>query len=406
MRILHVNVCAVSGSTGKIVSDITKVLSDSGHKSLVCYGANDHLEDDNYYRFCPEYERGINAICSRITGVMYGNYLSYSTSRLFKKIEAFTPDVVHIHCINGFTVDVFRLLQYLGTNRIKTVVTLHAEFMFTGTCSHAFSCDKWKDTGCHNCSRARSISKSLFDTSKYSWNKLNKSYSFFNTEQVVVTAVSPWLTARATQSPLINRFKIVTVLNGLDTEIFKKKEVIIDNYPQFDGFKDICLFVTASFSLDLNDNKGGHFLLELAQRHPDVLFVVASNYSSISDNLPQNIELFGRTRNQEELADLYNISSLSVILSKRETFSMVTAESLCCGTPVIGFKAGGPESIALKDYSSFVDYGDVEMLSSRMSFMLKQNWDSSVISERACEVYSKEKMVSEYSNIYRQLVEA
>ena len=79
---------------------------------------------------------------------------------------------------------------------------------------------------------------------------------------------------------------------------------------------------------------------------------------------------------------------------------------MCCGTPVIGFKAGGPESIALKDYSSFGDYGDVEMLSSRMSFMLKLNWDSSVISERACEVYSKEKMVSEYSNIYRQLVEA
>ncbi len=34
---------------------------------------------------------------------------------------------------------------------------------------------------------------------------------------------------------------------------------------------------------------------------------------------------------------------------------MVTAESLCCGTPVVGFTAGGPESIAIDAFSNFVE---------------------------------------------------
>jgi glycosyltransferase involved in cell wall biosynthesis len=37
---------------------------------------------------------------------------------------------------------------------------------------------------------------------------------------------------------------------------------------------------------------------------------------------------------------------------------MIVAESLCCGTPVVGFKAGGPESIAIDDYCVFVQFLD------------------------------------------------
>ena len=41
---------------------------------------------------------------------------------------------------------------------------------------------------------------------------------------------------------------------------------------------------------------------------------------------------------------------------------MVTAESLCCGTPVVGFKAGAPEQIAIKEFSEFVEYGDLNFI--------------------------------------------
>ena len=50
---------------------------------------------------------------------------------------------------------------------------------------------------------------------------------------------------------------------------------------------------------------------------------------------------------------------------------MMTTESLCCGTPVIEFKAGGPESIALESFSSFVEYGDIDVLERELRIVLK-----------------------------------
>ena len=41
---------------------------------------------------------------------------------------------------------------------------------------------------------------------------------------------------------------------------------------------------------------------------------------------------------------------------------MIVAESLCCGTPVVGFKAGAPEQITIKEYSEFSEFGNIEIL--------------------------------------------
>ena len=405
MRVMHVNVCASIGSTGKIISDISQVLKKNGHDVLICYGANEHLSSNEYYRFCTEFERGLNAVASRITGIMYGFYPSRSTKKLFYRIKLFNPDIVHLHCINGFTVDVFQLLRYLGGQGIKTVLTLHAEFMYTGTCSHSFDCDKWR-TGCYDCSRARSISKSIFDKACFSWHKMSDAFASFKTENLIITSVSPWLKGRASSSPFLSRFRNEVVLNGLDTSIFRFKKVDINKYELLkDISAPICLFVTASFSVQTNDNKGGHYILRLADLNPHIIFVVIAFYTEIHKTDKENVVIWGRTRTQEELADLYNIAKVSVVLSKRETFSMVTAESLSCGTPVVGFQAGGPESIAIKDYTSFVEYNDIPSLSKEVNKFVNLDLDSATISNMARRQYSRERMTDSYMEVYNSLRE-
>ena len=83
---------------------------------------------------------------------------------------------------------------------------------------------------------------------------------------------------------------------------------------------------------------------------------------------------------------------------------MVTAESLCCGTPVVGFKAGGPESIALKDYSIFVEQENDGELEIALRKMLSSSANKIEISREACPQYNKEKMCEEYYRIYRELL--
>jgi len=115
--------------------------------------------------------------------------------------------------------------------------------------------------------------------------------------------------------------------------------------------------------------------------------------------------MLGRLDNQDTLAQYYSMADLTILTSKRETFSMVVAESLCCGTPVVGFQAGGPESIALPEYSEFVEQGNVEALKKAVLHVLSQKMGRDDIAKTAGNVYSGERMVREYLQIYEELME-
>lgn len=83
---------------------------------------------------------------------------------------------------------------------------------------------------------------------------------------------------------------------------------------------------------------------------------------------------------------------------------MVCAESLCCGTPVIGFKAGGPETIALPDYSRFVDYGDIDALKDVLMDELNKRREKEFVAEQSKAIYDKSIMAEEYLRVYKSLL--
>ena len=137
----------------------------------------------------------------------------------------------------------------------------------------------------------------------------------------------------------------------------------------------------------------------------DVAFVVVGN-TDRSLSMPENVLDVGRVEDQSELAAFYSLADVTLLTSEKETFSMVCAESLCCGTPVVGFQAGAPEGISLPDYSSFVKYGDTEELQRQLrSFLWERQWDGQEISGQAAHQYSREMMADHYQNIYMDLME-
>ena len=403
MKILQVNCVYRKGSTGKIVYDIHTELQRQGIESIVCYGRGVKVDETHVYKVCPEWYSKLNNLWSRITGVMYGG-LWFSTHKLMRIIEREKPDIVHLHCINGYFVNIYKIVGYLNRHKIKTVLSLHAEFMHTANCGHAFECEKWK-TGCGHCPRVKQETKTWFiDGTHHSWQLMKEAFEGFG-DHLIVTSVSPWLENRAKQSPILSFAKHLTVLNGLDTDIFrnydKLKSRTLFEIP-FD--KKVAFHATASFSTDRNSLKGGCWVCELARLMPDVLFIIAGPYSE-GIAVPANVRLMGRISCQTSLAELYAAADITVITSRRETFSMVTAESLCCGTPVVGFRAGAPEEIALTDYSSFVDYGNIIKLKQMVSSFLNKSWDSSRIEHDAHLKYSREIMTDKYIQIYKSLID-
>ena len=409
MKILQVNVVADSGSTGKIVACVDAELRRRGHESLVCYGRKAAAAADGRLKFGSEWEAAASKVVNRAGRLMYASS-PLATRRLMRKIRREHPDVVHLHCINGYCVDIYRLLHFLAAEGIKTVVTHHAEFFYTANCGHALDCMAFTEAdGCRRCPRPRAATGALMaDRANTSWRRMREAFAAFAPGQLVFTAVSPWVAGRSKFSPVTAGHECRVVENGLDDSVFcyqadgdrRAERALVP-----DCHERMVLHVTASFSDAPGTFKGGDEIVALARLMPDVTFVVAASYVDIKGELPANLYVHGRTRDQHELAALYRAADATVIASKRETFSMIVAESLCCGTPVAGYRAGGPESIAIEPYCRFVDRAEgTAALAAALRHLMAEPFDPDEISAQAIEKFSSQRMAENYINVYNTLL--
>ncbi len=398
MRILQINNVYDRLSTGKIVADLHREYMERGMESYVSYARGPKVYQPNVQKFNWEFYAHVNKVRAYLTGILYGgNFIS--TLRLFSQIKTISPDIVHLHCINDDSVNIYWLLKYLKKKGIRTVVTEHAEFFHTGNCGHAYECSRWHN-GCGKCSQIRSM-KVLFDNTHIAWKKMMNAFDGFDKEKLRLTTVSPWLKSRALKNSHFSKYECTPVLNGIDTNLFYRRANNLSDRQNI-GLTDrqIVMFVTSHFPAIV---KGSQYIMELAQRMPDVDFLVLGEKGEVKD-LPQNIRLLGRVYERDKMALYYSLSDATILVSKAETFSMPVAESLCCGTPVVGFKAGGPESICLEEYCKFVDYGDVDSLQQALSYTLSQSFDRDKMSREAILKYSKKAMADGYIAVYNSLM--
>jgi len=401
MRILQINVVFNEGSTGKIVYDIHTQLLKNGHSSIVLHGAGLKHDDKNVHKIASLNEWRLYGLYSKLTGLPYSGCY-FSTEKILKKITAHKPDIVHIHVINGYFVNHYKLLKFLKDRKILTIITLHAEFMYTGKCGHSYDCNKWL-TLCGNCPQIHSTPISwFFDKTASEWKRKEAMFQGFN--NLMIVSVSQWLNDRAQQSPFFKGKKLTVIGNGIDTtNVFHPKST--DRLRQMHNIKKeekVLLHVTASFT---DPFKGGKYILELANNFlSEKIKIIVLGDNGYFGNLPENVILLKHVKNQKELASYYSMADLTVLASKKETFSMVCAESLSCGTPVVGFKAGAPERVALSDYSEFVEYGNIEDLETCIkNWINKKALLTEALVNEAKEHYSRQRMYKKYSILYNDL---
>jgi len=394
MKVLQINCVFRYGSTGRIVDDLHNGMLERGHESVVIYGRGVRYKEKNIHKISTEIGAKIHSLCSLLFGVRFG-FSPVATHKAISIIKKEKPDVVHLHCLNANFINVYKIIEYLKKAKIKTILTLHAEIMHTAGCEHAMECEKWK-TECSDCPKIRGlISKSFRDDAKYCFNRMKKAIQ--GSDNLTVVGVSEWLTERAEKSPIMQDIKLATVRNGVDTEAFRYTDPeVLRKKLGIPEDKKIILHVTPDFNSPV---KGGKYVVEAAKEFTDYQFIIVG-YKVGDLPLCDNIITINHTKSKKELAEYYSMSDLTLLTSKRETFSMVVAESLCCGTPVAGFEAGGPESIALSGCCEFVAQGDFDKLAGAIKKILYSDVKREEISGRAAAAYSVSKMVSDYLKIY------
>lgn len=401
MRIAQIDVNYGFSSTGKIVADLVTGLGDLGYSMLACFGRGPDSKENNVYRISSRTECLIHALGTRITGLT-GGFSPLSTRRLIDHLERFEPDVVHLHDLHGYYVNINHVVNYLKKKCIPTVWTFHSEFMYTGKCGIALGCDKWK-TGCKDCPQLKEYPKSwYFDFTPLMFREKRLLFSDF--ERVHLVAPSEWLADRMRQS-IVRQKPISVIPNGIDVKTFYRCDT--KELRAAHGIKNEYVVVSVGADL-LSVNKGGKWALELADRNTnaDIVFILVG-VERPPKKIPGNVRMIPRIFDQKLLAKYYSMANVLLLTSSRETFSMVCAESLACGTPVVGFDSGAPKEVAPSGFGEFVPYADLDALES---LLLKvKAGEIRLMSSFECEEfartrYSKAVMVKAYESIYQQLV--
>jgi len=313
------------------------------------------------------------------------------------------PDIIHLHNIHGYYINIELLFNYLKKANIHVVWTLHDCWAMTGHCTHFMSvnCNKWK-TNCNTCPLKNEYPASLyFDQSNK--NFFQKKGLFTGVESMTLVPVSDWLGGVVKESYL-SKYPIVRIYNGIDLDLFiprnvecLRKKIGVEN-------KTVILGVASVW----DKRKGLPDFLRLSDLlKADEVVILVGVSQKIINTLPENIIGIRKTERVKELSDFYSLADVYLNLTWEDNFPTTNLESLACGTPVITYKTGGsPESIT-SDTGFVVDQGD--LLSVRRSIdMIKSKskaYYTNNCRNRAMNLYDKDTQFEHYFNLYNRLLE-
>jgi glycosyltransferase involved in cell wall biosynthesis len=118
------------------------------------------------------------------------------------------------------------------------------------------------------------------------------------------------------------------------------------------------------------------------------------------------VEFTGRV-SADEVHRLLADSIFTVVSSTHETFSVVAAESLMCGRPVLSTRCGGPEEFVTPAVGRLIEAGSVEALVEGLDWMLDHfhEFDPAALHEYAAERFAPDVVAARILEVYRGVLD-
>lgn len=391
MKVLLINSVVDFGSTGKITRDLADELEKNGHQVLIAFGRNVAKDEKSTFNFSNKIELAWHLIMTRLFG-RHGLHSSLATKKLIKEIKSFQPDIVHLHNLHGYYLDVPKLMKYLKTIDVKIVWTMHDMWCISGSVAYyAYNgCQEWDD-GCVICNQPNEYPKSLlFKRQKrnFAWKK--EMFTGFN--DLTVVTVSKWLKSEFDRT-FFKQYPIIPIYNGLTFKDYE--EVIVKDDISDEKIKLLGVANKWETRKGLDDFVK---LSEILDENYEITLVGLSKEQV--KKLPENIVGIERTSNFEELIKLYKKSDLYVNLSVEETMGMTTVEALALGTPVVVYDQTAVPEIINKSVGKVTPAGDINKLKEAIDETVKRKICAQLCIDFAKEHYSKEEMMKKYFEVY------
>lgn len=253
-------------------------------------------------------------------------------------------DVAHLHWISFFA-DYPTFFNSIPAS-IPLVWTLHDMNAFTGGCHYAGGCQRF-ESGCGHCPQVLHGDKT--DVSRSSFRAKRKS---LKNRQCHVVAPCHWLLDQARLSPVWPRSTTFQVIHyGLDLDRWKPldKQMAREKL----GIESDAILVGFGAEDIHNHRKGFQHLLgalRTTQSHSDHPSKIEGLFFG-SGTIDQDSTLpamhhLGYVNQPERLQLIYSAADIFVVSSLEDNQPQTGLEAMACGTPVVGFRAGGiPEYV-------------------------------------------------------------
>ena len=338
MRVLIINTVCGTGSTGKISQDQYWELRRQGYECKVAWGRKKvgNIPDSDTIQIGTMIDCWIHALSTRIFDNA-GFCSTRATKKFIRTVEKYNPDVIYLHNLHGYYLNIQILFEYLKKCHKRIYWTLHDCWSFTGHCAYMTyaQCSKWK-SGCNHCPQKRYYPTSyFFDRSKLNFCLKKKIFTDIPNLQLITP--SNWLAGLVKQSYL-HDYPIVVKRNNIDRNIFKPSSSnIIEKY-NISGFK-IILCVANVWDV----RKGFDDILRLSDIMQDCKIVVIGLTKKQKKMIERKNNVIGiqRTEDQKELAAWYTVATVFFNPTKEDNLPTVNLEAEACGTPVITYDVGG-----------------------------------------------------------------
>ncbi len=384
MKVVQINTFS-NKSTGTIMLNIHNALKKKNIESYVVWGRGRKPKNKNEIYMNDKVGIYYHGLYTRFTDKT-GFASKRATRKLIKRLEKIKPDIIHLHNIHGYYINIEILFNYIKKNNIKIVWTLHDCWAFTGHCSHfeLIGCEKWKE-GCKCCKQKGKYPRSFIDNS--SWNYQRKKELFTGLNMIIVTP-SKWLTNLVKQSYL-KQYEVKVVNNGIDTDIFKPRKSDFKKKFNIEDKK-----VILGVASDWTKEKGLYDFYDLSKKiDDDVKIVLVGLNSKQMKEIPENIIGIERTENAQQLAEIYTAADIYFNPTYADNFPTTNLESLACGTPVFTYNTGGSTECLTGNNGAITNLKD---FSENYKKYLTQKFEIN-------KVKTKLEMESDYINIYNNL---
>ena len=400
--LLQINATVNTGSTGRIAEEIGQRAIAAGYDSYIAYGRAARESKSKLIQIGSKWNVRWHGLISLLFDA-HGFSSKHATKKFIKQLESIQPDIVLLHNVHGYYLNIEVLLNYLKDKNTPIFWTLHDCWPFTGHCSYfdAVNCEKWK-THCYKCANQKKYPKSvLLDNSKQNYDR--KKSLLLALPNVTFIPVCKWMGRIVDDSYMKGRPQQV-IYNGTNVDVFKPQNIEAANEIR-KKYGIIGKYIVLGVASTWDKRKGMadfEWLNEQLKENYQIVLVGLSEKQI--EGLPKGIVGIRRTESVQELAALYSLANVFVNPTYVDNFPTTNIEALACGTPVITYNTGGSPEAIDKNTGIVVSKGDKKALKKAIVDVVanKEIFTCENCRQRAVANFNKDDRFDDYIKLFNR----